>query len=56
MPLYMTRSVPEQCRNILARFVAERDFQVVVLEGDGEHPRPREDSKIVTDALLMLEG
>ena len=56
MPLYMTSSVPKQCRNILGRFVAERDFQVVVLEGDGEHPRPRKDSKIVSDALQLLEG
>ena len=52
----MTTSVPEQCRNILARFVAERDFQVITLEGDGEHPRPRKDSKIVADALQMLDG
>ena len=56
MPLYMTKSVPEQCRNILARFVSEQDFQVVTLEGDGEDPQTRKDSKIVADALLMLEG
>lgn len=56
MPLYMTRRVPEQCQNILARFVSERDFRVIVLEGDGEHPRPRKDSQIMADALLMLEG
>ena len=55
MPLYMTRSVPEQCRHILARFVRERDFEVVVLEGDGHSPRLRKDAKIVTDALLMLD-
>ena len=56
MPLYMTESVPEQCRNILSRFVPEQDFQVVVLEGDGADPRPRKDSKIVADALLTLGG
>ena len=55
MPLYMTKSVPEQCQNILARFVSERNFQVIVLEGDGENPRPRKDSKIAADALRMFE-
>ena len=52
----MTKDVPEQCRNILARFVSEQDFQVVVLKGDGNHRRPRKDSRIVADALLKLKG
>ena len=56
MPRNMTAYVPEQCRNILAKFISERDFQIVTLEGDGNHPRPRKDSKIVADALLKLEG
>ena len=56
MPLYMSRSVPEQCRNILSEFVSEQDFQVVVLEGNGADPRPRKNAKIVADALLALGG
>ena len=52
----MSKDAPEQCRNVLAKFVSEQDFQIVVLEGDGEHPRQLKDSRIVTDALLKLEG
>ena len=54
IPLYGSQSVPEQCRNILARFVPEQDYQVVVLEGDGHSPRPRKDARIVADALSKL--
>ena len=51
----MTKDVPEQCRNILSRFISPEDFQVVRLEGDGHHPRPRKDAQIVASALAMLD-
>ena len=45
------KDVPEQCKNVLAKFVPEADFQVVVLKGHGHDERPGEDSKIIADAL-----
>ena len=51
----MTRDVPEQCRNILARFVPEGDFHVVVLEGNGNNRRLRQDIGIMADALRLLD-
>ena len=52
MPVkHVGKAVPDQCRNVLARFVPERDFQVVVLKGHGHDERAREDAKIIADAL-----
>lgn len=52
MPVeHVGKAVPEQCRNVLARFVPESDFEVVVLKGHGHDERPREDAKIIADAL-----
>lgn len=51
----MTKDVPEQCRNILARFVSPGDYQVVRLKGDGHHPRLRKDARIVANILAMLD-
>lgn len=52
----MTRDVPEQCRNILAKFLSVGDFQVVVLKGDGNNRRLEEDIRIVADALQRLDS
>ena len=52
MPVeHVGKAVPEQCKNVLARFVRKGHFQVVVLKGHGHDEKPREDVEIVADAL-----
>ena len=55
MPVeHVGKAVPEQCKNVLARFVRKGHFQVVVLKGHGHDEKPREDVEIVADALSEL--
>ena len=52
MPVkHVGKAVPEQCRNLLERFVPQSHFQVVVLKGHGHDERMREDANIVAEAL-----
>ena len=55
LPAYINVSTcPVECRNILERFVDKKDFQVVVLAGDGHQPSPRTDVRRVADSLSQL--
>jgi hypothetical protein len=49
-----TQLTAEQCRNALSRFCPEGSFQVVVLKGNGSHPRLVENTAIVGRALIKL--
>ena len=54
-PIHMSNACAEQCRNILTRFLAEKDFQIIVLKGGGHNRHPKKDVKIVAEALRELE-
>jgi len=45
---------PGECVHILSRFLADQEFQVVVLLGTGENPRLEEDAAAVRSALVRL--
>ena len=55
LPVYISTACAEQCRNILTKFLAEKDFRIIVLKGDGHNHHPKKDVKIVAEALRELE-
>ena len=55
LPMYMSSAVPDQCRNILARFCRPDDFRVVLLRGTGKDSQLEWDAALVAEALRELK-
>ena len=58
LPVHMSNAetTAHQCRSALRKFMAETDFRVVVLYGDGSNPKPKEDVALVRAALRELRA
>ena len=54
IPMWIGPNTPAESKYILARFLAPKDFEVVLLSGTGDDPRVEEDAEVVRSALLRL--
>jgi len=56
LPVHMSNPniAAEQCAAAMARFLDEKDFEVIVLSGHGDDPNFEADSAIVRNALVRL--
>ncbi|MDO9577366.1 MAG: hypothetical protein Q7J16_05735 [Candidatus Cloacimonadales bacterium] len=56
LPVHMNNPdiTAEQCRFILSKFLDEKNYEVVVLKGHGNHDKTDSDKKIVVKALKKL--